>query len=141
MNHVFSIVLFAVFLSSCSSDEVTDSPSLDKETSVEEGQPEKKKKDIMYLYKSEDEGVIEYMRSTIKPDGTQFWTYFTEKNKNEVKLGTTEKLGFEAVYFLGKPKELYVIGGSECGFSLTDETRNTSQWYGQYLPSCPDNMY
>lgn len=142
MNHAFSVFLFAAFLTSCSSDEVIDSPSLEKEIESEAVvDPKAVSEDKTYHFKSDGEGVVEYMRCTIMPDGTHRWVYYTSKNDKHIELGAREQAGFEVVYFKGKPKELYWIYGSECGFTLSDDTRKASQWYGQVTPRCADDMF
>lgn len=148
MNRAFSVLLFIApviigMLGSCSSDvpdEVQTEEKSGDESAMEE--PEDSNAEKTYLFKSDDEeGVVEYMRCTQLPDGSQSWVYFTSKNEKEIELGSREQAGFEVVYFQGKPKELYWIYGSECGFTLSDETRRKSQWYGQVTPKCADDMF
>lgn len=141
---LLSVSLVVATLTSCSGDDEV------KEVVVEKGggvsypaeEPEDENAEKSYLFKSDDEeGVVEYMRCTASPEGKQEWVYFTSKNEKEIKLGSREQAGFEVVYFQGKPKELYWIYGSECGFTLSDETRKKSQWYGQVTPKCADDMF
>lgn len=148
MNRSLVVILFSASLvvgifTSCSSAEV-------EEVIVEKGggvsfpteELEDENAEKTYLFKSDDdEDVVEYMRCTKSPDGSNSWVYFTSKNEKEVKLGSREEAGFEVVYFYGKPKELYWIYGSECGFTLSDETRKKSQWYGQTEPRCSEDMF
>ena len=141
---LFVIPTVVTILYSCSTDVVDEKPLEeemgDKLTFLK---PEEAKTENTFLFRSEEDeqGVIEYMRCTESPDGKHAWVYFSSKNKTEIKLGSREQAGFEVVYFFGKPKELYWIYGSECGFTLSDETREKSQWYGQTEPKCSEDMF
>ena len=148
MNRLLYFVFHVLFLSACSPDVVNDDvePTDDTGTEITPNkadavEPTEGSEDITYHFKSDGEGVVEYMRCTVMPDGSHAWIYYTLKNEKHIELGTREEAGFEVVYFLGKPKELYWIYGSECGFTLSDDTRKTSQWYGQVTPRCADDMF
>lgn len=136
---VFSVVFFVA----CSTDVVNDAADPNDHPSLEisENENDAEPVDKVYLFESDDEGVKEFMQCTKKIDGASEWVYFTAKNEKEVKLGSREAAGFEVVYFLAKPKELYWIYGSECVFTLSDEVKKTSQWYRQVKPRCADDMF
>ena len=143
MKRAFFFVALIAFVTSCSTEASGENKTLehelstDDESNIEENSNQLK----TYLFKSEDEGVKEFMRCMVNEDGGHEWVYFTEKNEKEVKLGTRKEAGFEVVYFLAKPKEGYWVYGSECGFTLSDDTRKTSQWYAQMQPRCADDMF
>ncbi|PHR20422.1 MAG: hypothetical protein COA38_19445 [Fluviicola sp.] len=143
MKHFFYFIFLAVFVSSCSTEVDRSEEETPKDSSVDvtsnkaDVEPVEKE----YLFESDEEGVKEFMRCTVKLDGSHEWVYFTARDEQAMNLGSTEKAGFEVVYFYGKPKERYWIYGSECGFTLSDDTRKTSQWYGQVTPRCADDMF
>ena len=91
-------------------------------------------------YKSNDLGYVEYMKRVVFKDGSYEWYYYTDKKPEEQKLGSTEKDGFEAVYFFKNPKVIYEIGGSECGFYITDP-KNVTQFYYMVDPPCDMQGY
>lgn len=91
-----------------------------------------------FLFKSDDMGTGEYLKLIEAQNGDRTWYYYSEKRPEEVKLGRKLEKGFENIYFTSSPKVLYTIGGSECGFHLSDNEKGTSQWYDQIEPSCPN---
>lgn len=143
MNRLLYFLFIAVFVSACSTEVVNDDreSSNDTETDITSNKADGEPINKEYLFESDEEGVKEFMRCTENPDGGHEWVYFSANNEKEVKLGVREQAGFEVVYFYGKPKELYWIYGSECGFTLSDDTRKTSQWYKQVTPRCADDMF
>ena len=146
MNRLLYLVFLAIIVSSCSTEVVNDdveSTDVKKEieSEVDVVESEEVSEDKVYHFKSDGDDVVEYMKCTIMADGSHSWVYYTSKNKKEITLGVGKQAGFEVVYFQGKPKELYWIYGSECGFTLSDDTRKTAQWYGQVTPRCADDMF
>lgn len=91
-------------------------------------------------YKSDDLGYVEYMKRVVYKDGSYDWYYYTNKKPEEQKLGSTEKDGFEAVYFYKNPNVIYEIGGSECGFYITDP-KQVTQFYSMVDPPCDMEDY
>ncbi len=142
MNRIFFIVVCFALFASCSAEVVNDdTTTADVNTEIAPNEADIEPVDKEYLFESDDEGVKEFMRSTQTPDGKSSWVYFTAKNPKEIKLGSRMQAGFEVVYFLTKPKELYWIYGAECGFTLSDDSKRTSQWYAQVKPRCADDMF
>lgn len=100
-----------------------------------EGNPTNDEKKTVEIYKSDDLGLVEYMKKVKYTDDSYDWFYYTDKKPEPVKMGITEKNGFEAVYFSNKPNVVYEIGEERCGFTVTDP-KATSQWYEQVSPPC-----
>jgi len=143
MNRFFYFIFLVVFMISCSTEgdkieqEISKSSRADLASDNADSEPRKKE----YLFESDEEGVKEFMRCTVKLDGSHEWVYFTARDQQKMDLGSTQKAGFEVVCFESRPTEIYWIYGSECGFTLSDDTRKTSQWYGQVTPRCADDMF
>lgn len=143
MTKIYPIALLSLFLGSCSTEVVSEKDADNPEDSVEirENKADEVKEDQVFLFESTDEGVKEFLRCTKRPDGTSQWVYSTVKNPKEVKLGTRVEAGFEVIYFLTSPDELYWVYGAECGFTLSNDTKRTSQWYSQVQPNCADEPF
>lgn len=143
MNRFFYFIFLTVFMSSCSTevDKNEEETSKDSPADVASNKTDAEPVEKEYLFESDEEGVKEFMRCTVKIDGSHEWVYFTARDEQAMNLGSTEKAGFEVVYFKSKPKEIYWIYGSECGFTLSDDTRKTSQWYAQVAPRCANDMF
>lgn len=143
MNNLYPIALVLFLFSSCSTEVVSEKDDQEQEGSVEiqANEAEEVKEDKVFLFESTDEGVKEFMRCTELPNGKKQWVYSTVKNPREVKLGSRVEAGFEVVYFYSNPEELYWVYGSECGFTLSNDTKRTSQWYSQVQPNCADEPF
>lgn len=137
MKHFLLTISILFALASCKSEAAKEQEKdVQKETEVEEIV----EKDTITIFQSTDLNATEYLKLVEPKNGTREWYYWTDKNEEEIRLGVKTIDGLEAIYFYGKPNELYEIGGSECGFSLfLGEER--LQWYDQIKPNCNVSNY
>lgn len=143
MNKFFSITLFLFLFASCSTEVVKDTNDeiTEDSSNIHANEADEIKQDKTYLFESTEEGVKEFLRCTQKADGSKQWVYSTVKKPKEIKLGSREEAGFEVIYFFSNPDELYWVYGAECGFTLSNDTKRTSQWYAQVQPQCSEDPF
>lgn len=136
----FFVIGLGLIVMGCKSapenEPVDDSPEETEVEMSEEVSEEPSNIPSTFLFKSTDLGTGEFLKLVESENGERTWFYYSEKRPEEVKLGRKIEKGFENLYFTSTPKVLYTIGGSECGFHLSDNSKETSQWYEQIEPEC-----
>ncbi len=128
--------LFYLFIVGCSND--VHQKKDPKDNNQLEEKVEQESKDQVFIYQSDDMGIIEYLKCTKIDKKASNWVYYTEKNHKEIELGVMNYRGMEMIFFKNSPDVIYDILGSECGFTL-EENDDISQWYEQISPDCDLN--
>ena len=139
IEKMFFVLGCSLLMFACSSEPENvpvDDSAVERESEAVEEVEEISAEPSTFLFKSDDLGTGEFLKLVEGSNGERTWYYYSEKRPEEVKLGRKIEKGFENIYFTSSPKVMYTIGGSECGFHLSDNVKESSQWYEQIEPVC-----